>query len=72
MLKITGIDKFPDLDIGTLRNFNKFSREEFSRTPFKARLCISERSHHDKSRIEGQDRIAGQNRGQTQTQNRGL
>ena len=23
--------------------FNKFSREEFSRTPYKARLCISER-----------------------------
>ena len=52
--------------------FNKFSREEFSRTPYKARLCISERRHHDKNRIEGQDKIAGQNRGQTQTQNRGL
>ena len=39
--------------------FNKFSREEFSRTPYKARLCISERRHHDKNRIEGQDKIEG-------------
>ena len=46
----------------------KFFREEFSRAPYKARLCISERRHHDKST----QLCGGQNRGQTQTQNRGL